>query len=82
VVVDVPANSPILNKTIVDLNLPEQKILIVAIERAGQVIMPRGSTVFGPNDKVSVMADDDYLADFVEMLWVSKDQQSNDAKLH
>lgn len=69
VTVDVPAGSPLVNKTIVDLGLPHNKVLIVGIERNGEVIIPRGSTTLEKNDKISIMADDESLADFYEKLW-------------
>ena len=72
VTVDVPLNSPIVDKTIIELGLPHNKVLIVAIERKGSVIIPRGSTPLRAGDKISIMADDDSLADFVELLWVPK----------
>lgn len=72
VTVDVPESSPIVNKTIIELGLPHNKVLIVAIERNGSVIIPRGSTPLRAGDKISIMADDDSLADFVELLWVPK----------
>lgn len=72
VTVDVPENSPLVDKTIIELGLPHNKVLIVAIERKGSVIIPRGSTPLRAGDKISIMADDDSLADFVELLWVPK----------
>ncbi|HXH29322.1 MAG TPA: potassium/proton antiporter [Bacteriovoracaceae bacterium] len=75
VTVEVPAGSPVLNRSLVDVGISHQNALIVAIERDGQVIIPRGSTVFEAHDKISVMADDDSLGDFVELLWVSKQAQ-------
>lgn len=69
VTVEVPYNSPLLDKTIVDLKLPHNKILIVGIERNGEVIIPRGSTTLEKHDKISLMADDETLADFYEKLW-------------
>jgi potassium/hydrogen antiporter len=68
VTVDVPMNSYAIDKTIVDLKLPA-RVLIVAIERRGEVLIPRSTTVLEAYDKISVMADDDYLADFVEIIW-------------
>lgn len=69
VTMEVPYNSPLINKTIVDLKLPHNKILIVGIERNGEVIIPRGSTILEKHDKISLMADDETLADFYEKLW-------------
>lgn len=74
VTVDIPYNSPVLGHTIVDLALPEDKVLIIGIERNNEVIIPRGSTIFEPGDKVSVMANDDYLELFVEKIWGNQDE--------
>lgn len=72
VTVEVPPNSPLVDKTIVDLGLPHNKVLIVGIERNGEVIIPRGSTILEKEDKISIMADDESLANFYEMLWAPK----------
>lgn len=77
VTVDVPEKSPIAHKTIVELAIPHQKVLIIAVERDGEVIIPRGSTTFEPHDKISLMADDESLGDFVEMLWVPMTEKEN-----
>lgn len=69
VMVDVPQKSPIAGKMIIEMNLDEHDVLIVAIERNGQVIIPRGSTVVEPGDRMSVMANDASLENFVELLW-------------
>jgi potassium/hydrogen antiporter len=53
--VKVPAKSAVAEKTIVDLKLP-QDLLIVLIERAGEVIIPRGSTQIEEQDKLLVVA--------------------------
>lgn len=42
-------NSPIANKSIMDLNIPED-ILVVMIKRKGDVLVPNGSTVILPGD--------------------------------
>lgn len=77
VMVDVPPGSPVTKKTLVDLGIEPSKVLIVGIERKGEVIIPKGSTQIESNDKLSVMADDDDLADFVEMLYQPpRDQDS------
>lgn len=78
VTVDVPEHSPLVDKTIVDLALPHNKVLIVGIERKGEVIIPRGSTTLESKDKISIMADDDSLADFVEMLWAPQTEIKQD----
>lgn len=75
--VDVPECSPVAHRSIVELHIPHQKVLIIAIERKGEVIIPRGSTTFEPNDKISLIADDESLGDFVEMLWVPMTEKEN-----
>lgn len=72
VTVDVPAHSHAVKKSIIDLGLPHNHALIVAIERNEEVIIPRGSTMIEAGDKISIMADDDRLGDFVESLWQKK----------
>ena len=67
--VDVPLHSAVIDKSIVDIGIPHHKVLIIAIERNEEVIIPRGSTTLRPGDKISVMANDDELADFVEVIW-------------
>lgn len=74
VMVDIPKGSQIASKSIVDLGIEPSKVLIVGIERAGEVIIPKGSTRIETNDKLSVMADDDALADFVEMIYSTPDE--------
>lgn len=74
VTVDVPQYSQAVKKSIVDLGLPHQSTLIVAIERDDEVIIPRGSTLIEAGDKISVMADDDHLGDFVEYVWTKEEQ--------
>lgn len=69
VVVDVPPDSVMIGKNIVELDLPSHRVLIVAIERNREVIIPRGNTSLDEGDKISIMADDNDLADFVERLW-------------
>lgn len=77
VTVDVPEHCPVANKTIVELGIPHQRVLIIAVERNGEVIIPRGSTTFEPHDKISLIADDESLGDFVEMLWVPMTDKEN-----
>lgn len=82
VTVDVPPFSQAVSKSLVDLGVHHQQALIVAIERNEEVIIPRGSTTIEANDKISLMADDDGLADFVEMLWTPEKQNQNINSLH
>jgi cell volume regulation protein A len=77
VMVDVPENSPVAHKSIVEMAIPHQKVLIIAVERNGEVIIPRGSTTFEPHDKISLIADDESLGDFVEMLWIPMTEKEN-----
>lgn len=51
----IPHDSPIQGKTIVDLHLPDD-LLIVLIERNEEVIIPRGSTILRGDDKLMIMA--------------------------
>lgn len=74
VTIDVPADSTAIDRTIVELKLPPQRALIVAIERNEEVIIPRGSTTIQSGDKISVMADDETLAEVVEIIWAKPDQ--------
>jgi trk system potassium uptake protein TrkA len=49
--VDLPANSPVINKEVKDVILPENSVL-VSILRQDDVIVPKGNTVFKPGDDV------------------------------
>lgn len=49
--VDLPADSPVINKEIKDIQLPEDSVL-VSILRGEEVIVPKGNTVFKPGDDV------------------------------
>lgn len=80
VTVDVPKHSQAINKSIIELGLPPNSTLIVAIERNEEVIIPRGNTTIEPGDKISVMADDDHLADFVENIWTIAPEQPTSGK--
>lgn len=51
----IPAQSEAVHKSIVDLKLP-QDLLIVLIERNGEVIIPRGATQIEAQDKLMVIA--------------------------
>jgi len=74
VMVDIPKGSQVDSKSIVDLGIEPSKVLIVGIERKGEVIIPKGSTRIQSDDKLSIMADDDALADFVEMIYSTPDE--------
>lgn len=75
VTVQVPSLSLAIGKSIIDLALPDHKVLIVCIERKGDLIIPRGSTELEANDKIFIMADDEDLGDFVEMLYQTEVEQ-------
>ncbi len=49
--VDLPEDSPVINKEIKDVLLPEDSVL-VSILRGEEVIVPKGNTVFKPGDDV------------------------------
>lgn len=55
--VEIPEDSCVVGKRIVDLNFPE-KSLIVLIQRNERYISPSGSTVIEPNDKLIIVAED------------------------
>ena len=65
--VDIPNNSQLVNKSIVDLKLP-QDLLIVLIERKGEVIIPRGATELKALDKLMVIAQKESLTQLKEKL--------------
>jgi cell volume regulation protein A len=69
VTIDIPLHSPVIGKSLVELHLPLKNILVVAIERKGEVIIPRGGSILREDDKLSLMADDEALADFMEIVW-------------
>lgn len=63
----VPQTSASINKSIVDMKLP-QNFLIVLIERSGGVIIPRGSTQIEAHDKLMVIAEKESLNQFREKI--------------
>lgn len=56
--IDLPDDSPVIGKQIVDLDFPRQA-LIVMIQRNKQYLTPNGSTVLEPKDRLLVLADSD-----------------------
>lgn len=82
VTVKVPPHSFVAKKTIVDLDIAPEFVLIVCIERFGEVIIPRGSTELEVGDELFVLADDENLAEFVELLYqdFSKIKKTKDRK--
>lgn len=49
--VDLPTDSPIINKQLQELQLPDDSVL-VSIIRGDEVIVPKGSTIFKPGDDI------------------------------
>lgn len=49
--VDLPADSPVINKEVKDIELPPDSVL-VSIVRQEEVIVPKGNTVLRPGDDV------------------------------
>ena len=49
--IDLPAGSPVINKQIKDIRLPDDSVL-VSIVRHDDVIVPKGDTVFMPGDDI------------------------------
>jgi len=49
--VDLPQNSPVINKEIREIKLPADSVL-VSILRGEEVIVPRGNTVLKPGDDI------------------------------
>ncbi|MEX2536935.1 MAG: potassium/proton antiporter [Trueperaceae bacterium] len=65
--VPVPADSPAVGKTIVELHLPEAA-LVVLISRADKFIVPRGSTLVHEGDRLLVLANEESLKEVRETL--------------
>jgi cell volume regulation protein A len=59
--VDVPDGSAVVRRRVFELGLPPD-VLIVLIDREGEVIVPRGETVVVGGDRLMVLADLDDLA--------------------
>jgi len=49
--VDLPADSPVINKEIKDIALPSDSVL-VSVVRGEEVIVPKGSTVLKQGDDI------------------------------
>lgn len=49
--VDLPQDSPVINKQIQDVQLPPDSVL-VSIVRGEEVIVPKGNTIFEPGDDI------------------------------
>ncbi|HNR45488.1 MAG TPA: NAD-binding protein [Anaerolineaceae bacterium] len=68
----IPENAPAVGQAIKDMHLPE-KCVIAAIIRSGEVIAPRGQTVFQVGDEVLVFTDADSIHDLAELFSDSQD---------
>ena len=49
--VDLPDDSPVINKQIQEIRLPQDSVL-VSIVRGEEVIVPKGNTVLKPGDDI------------------------------
>ena len=49
--VDLPADSPVINKQVQDIQLPQDSVL-VSIVRQDEVIVPKGNTMLKPGDDI------------------------------
>lgn len=67
VYVEIPEESVAIKKSIVDMKFPRD-LLIVLIERDGEVIIPRGATELEVRDKILVLAEKNSLAEFKEKI--------------
>lgn len=65
--VTIPSNSLAISKSIVDLKLPND-LLIVLIERGKEVIIPRGATLLEANDKLMILAEKESLFQLKEKI--------------
>lgn len=62
----IPEGAPALGKPIMELELPEQCV-IAAIIRHGEVVVPRGTTVFESGDEVLAVTDSDGAAQLAKL---------------
>lgn len=62
--------SPLVNKPLRDAELPEG-VMIGAVYRSGEVLMPSGDTVIAPDDRVVLMAMREHVKDVEQMFRVS-----------
>ena len=53
--VDIPENSPVANKTLKEVTLPQNSVLI-SILRGPDIIIPYGSTIILPGDEIIAAA--------------------------
>jgi len=71
----IPENAPAVGQAIKDMHLPE-KCVIAAIIRSGEVIAPRGQTVFQGGDEVLGFTAADSIHDLAELFSDSQDNPS------
>lgn len=64
---DIPRVALAIGKRVVELGLPDN-VLILAIQRHGEVVVPRGQTVIEAQDKLKVLASPDQLNALQEIL--------------
>ncbi len=65
--VDIPENSPVINKLIKDIKLPQDSVL-VSILRAADVIIPRGDTKISSGDEIIALTSIDKEKDLIDLL--------------
>jgi multicomponent Na+:H+ antiporter subunit G len=66
---EIPPDSAAIGKRVAELSLPAD-VLILAIHRHGEVVVPRGQTVIQSQDKLSVLARQDQLVMVLESLGI------------
>ena len=54
--VQIPKDSPWIGRSLVQLQLPKD-VLVLLIERQGEVVVPRGGTTLTPQDTLLVLTD-------------------------
>ena len=65
--VDIPENSPVINKFIKDIKLPKDSVL-VSILRAADVIIPRGDTRISSGDEIIALTSIDKEKELISLL--------------
>ena len=65
--IDIPENSPVINKLIKDIKLPKDSVL-VSILRAADVIIPRGDTRISSGDEIIALTSIDKEKELVSLL--------------
>ncbi len=72
--IDVPAGAFAVGKSIVEIGVPKE-VLIVLIQRAGKLIVPRGTTPLAAEDSLLVLATPTAKTELVERLRVGPQEQ-------